>query len=51
VGGLCSFLLVLIGVNALIVLFAFVVVALVPVLYSLVLYKRLERQGKLGGKV
>lgn len=45
--GVLGFVAVLLGVN-LLVCFAFLVtMALLPVLYSLVLYKRLQRQGKI----
>jgi uncharacterized membrane protein len=51
-GSLLGLVVVLIGVggpyNAIIALTPFLVAAITPVLYSLVLYKRLEKQGRLG---
>jgi uncharacterized membrane protein len=46
-GGLVGALLVIIGVPALYVFFAFIALILYPILYSLLLYKRLERAGSL----
>lgn len=46
-GGVLGFILVMCGVNALVALGIFGVAALVPIVYSLILYKRLEREGKL----
>ncbi|MFO0880657.1 MAG: SdpI family protein [Gemmataceae bacterium] len=46
-GGLVGCLLVLVGVWPLLALGVFGVAAIVPVIYSLVLYKQLERQGRL----
>jgi uncharacterized membrane protein len=47
-GGLVGFVLALAGVNPLIALSVFGVAAITPVFYSLWLYKRLEKQGRLG---
>lgn len=47
-GGLLGLALVLAGVNGLIALGVFGVFAVAPVFYSLWLYKRLEKQGRLG---
>jgi uncharacterized membrane protein len=47
-GGLGGFVLVLLGVHPLIAMGIFGVAALTPVIYSLVLYKHLEKQGRLG---
>lgn len=47
VGGLVGCVLVLCGVWPILAMSVFGVAALVPVIYSLVLYKRLEREGKL----
>jgi uncharacterized membrane protein len=46
-GGLLAFLAVLAGLPLLVGFLLFGAAALVPVVYSLVLYKRLERQGRL----
>jgi uncharacterized membrane protein len=46
-GGLAGLVLVLLGVNFVVCLVLFLAIALVPVFYSLVLYKSLERQGRL----
>jgi uncharacterized membrane protein len=46
-GGLLAFLAVLVGLPLLVAFLLFGVAALVPVVYSLVLYKRLEKQGRL----
>jgi uncharacterized membrane protein len=46
-GGLLGFLAVLVGLPVLVAFAVFGVAALVPVFYSLVLYKRLEKQGRL----
>jgi uncharacterized membrane protein len=46
-GGLACFVALLSGVPVWLLFIAFMLVALAPVLYSLVLYKRLEREGKL----
>ncbi len=48
-GGLVGVLMVLVGLHPLIAFAPFVVAALFPVFYSLWLYKRLEKQGRLGG--
>jgi uncharacterized membrane protein len=47
-GGLIGFVLVLLGVHPLIALGVFGVAAIAPVFYSLVLYKYLEKHGRLG---
>jgi uncharacterized membrane protein len=47
-GGVVGFVLVVCGVSPLIALTVFGVPAIVPVFYSLFLYKRLEREGKIG---
>lgn len=47
-GGLAGFVLVLLGVNGMVALAVFGVFAVAPVFYSLWLYKRLEKQGRLG---
>lgn len=47
-GGIAGLVLLLAGIHPLIALSVFGVAALVPVFYSLWLYKRLEKQGKLG---
>jgi uncharacterized membrane protein len=53
-GSLAGLALILIGVggpyNALVAFAPFLVAALAPVFYSLVLYKRLEKQGRLNGE-
>jgi uncharacterized membrane protein len=49
-GGVVGFVLVMAGVNAFIALSIFGVAAIVPVFYSLWLYKHLERQGRLDGE-
>jgi uncharacterized membrane protein len=46
--GLIGFVLVLLGVNPLLALALFIVAAIAPVFYSLVLYKYLEKRGRLG---
>ena len=45
--GLAGFVAVLVGVPFLVCFAVLIVVALWPMVYSLVLYKRLEREGKL----
>lgn len=45
--GLIGFVAVLLGVNLLICFVFLVTMALVPVVYSLVLYKRLQKQGRI----
>jgi uncharacterized membrane protein len=45
--GLIGFVAMLMGVNVLVVLPIILLAAFVPVVYSLVLYKRLEKQGRL----
>ncbi len=47
-GAVAGFVLVLLGVNMLIAMSVFGVCAITPVFYSLWLYKRLEKQGRLG---
>lgn len=47
-GGLVGSALVFLGVNPILAMSAFGVAAIVPVFYSLWLYKRLEKQGQLG---
>ena len=47
---LSGFVLVVSGVNPLLALSVFLVAVIVPVFYSLVLYKRLEKQGRLGNE-
>jgi uncharacterized membrane protein len=47
-GGIVGLVLVLLGVHPLIAMSVFVVAAITPVFYSLWLYKRLEKQGRLG---
>jgi uncharacterized membrane protein len=49
--GLAGFFLILVGVPPLIGLAVFGVAIIVPIIYSLVLYKRLEKQGLLGNGV
>jgi uncharacterized membrane protein len=46
--GLAGFMTVLLGVPLLIPLCLVVVIAFVPIVYSFVVYRRLERQGRLG---
>jgi uncharacterized membrane protein len=48
-GGLVGFVLVVLGVNPLAAFAVFLVAALTPVVYSLILYKQLEKQGRLDG--
>lgn len=48
-GGLGGFVLVMAGLHPLVGLGTFLVAALTPVFYSLWLYKRLEREGRLDG--
>ncbi len=50
-GALVGLLLVLVGVHPLIAFAPFALAAIAPVFYSLVLYKRLEKQGRLGDQV
>jgi uncharacterized membrane protein len=47
-GALVGLVLVLVGVHPLIAFAPFLVAALAPIFYSLVLYKRLEKEGRLG---
>lgn len=46
-GGACGFIAVLLGAPAAVIVTLLVALALLPVLYSLMLYKRLERAGDL----
>jgi uncharacterized membrane protein len=47
-GALVGLVLVLVGLHPLIAFAPFAVAALAPIFYSLVLYKRLEKEGRLG---
>jgi uncharacterized membrane protein len=47
-GGIVGFLLILLGVPVLVAFGIFLAALLIPAVYSLVLYKQLERSGRLG---